>query len=445
MVDELEFTNVGEEDTDIETLKNRVISLESDLDKLSRDFITLPFKRVTNAFMSPNFAASSKGWIIKENGDVEFNDGTFRGALSASTIDIGGSDATSFHVDIDGNMWLGAAIFASAPFRVTNAGALTASNATITGSITATTGTIGGWTIGSTTLTGGSVTLDSTGIITGGTIRTASSTQRVELTGSNNQLNFYDSSGNPRARLDGTGLILLNSIGTQSTIINTDAEGLTISGGGGVVFIGAAGSQQVTADTLYAVSDVAFDGTLVAFNTTIITSGRVLQGLTSLGQTLSPTTTNTYALGSTSLKWSNVFTTLIGSSGNEVTTARINKIVGNGANNNTIDLGSEAANILVNKHIVPSSDNANTSGSSGRRWSDVRTVLLNGADIGLANGWKFREYPCSKEDIAQTEEWMKENANEGIQILDDNENIIAVFTRDGLYCDNVRKLSELPK
>src|SRR3990167_7143843 len=26
------------------------------------------------------------------------------GALSASTIDIGGSDATSFHVDIDGNM-----------------------------------------------------------------------------------------------------------------------------------------------------------------------------------------------------------------------------------------------------------------------------------------------------------------------------------------------------
>lgn len=61
---------------------------------------------------------------------------TIAGAISASTIDIGGSDSTSFHVDIDGNMWLGAATFAAATFSVSNAG-----------SITATSGAIAGWNI----------------------------------------------------------------------------------------------------------------------------------------------------------------------------------------------------------------------------------------------------------------------------------------------------------
>lgn len=107
---------------------------------------------------SSNFVSGSAGWQIKGNGDVEFNDGVFRGSLTATTIDIGGSDSTSFHVDIDGNMWLGAATFASGTFKVSNAGVLTA-----------TSGTIGGWTIGSATLTGGSATLDSTGVLTLGT------------------------------------------------------------------------------------------------------------------------------------------------------------------------------------------------------------------------------------------------------------------------------------
>jgi hypothetical protein len=62
------------------------------------------------------------------------------GTISASTIDIGGADATSFHVDVNGNMWLGAAAFASGPFRVSNAGAVTASAITITG------GVVGGFT-----------------------------------------------------------------------------------------------------------------------------------------------------------------------------------------------------------------------------------------------------------------------------------------------------------
>lgn len=64
---------------------------------------------------------------------------TFTGAISGGTIDIGGADTTSFHVDATGQMWLGDAAYASAPFKVSAAGA-----------ITATSGTVGGWTIGAT-------------------------------------------------------------------------------------------------------------------------------------------------------------------------------------------------------------------------------------------------------------------------------------------------------
>ena len=53
------------------------------------------------------------------------------GAITGSTVDIGGADATSFHVDTSGNMWLGASTFASAPCKVSSAGALTATSVTI--------------------------------------------------------------------------------------------------------------------------------------------------------------------------------------------------------------------------------------------------------------------------------------------------------------------------
>ena len=55
------------------------------------------------------------------------------GSISATTIDIGGSDATSFHVDINGNIWSGASTFAAAPFSVSSAGAMIATSATISG------------------------------------------------------------------------------------------------------------------------------------------------------------------------------------------------------------------------------------------------------------------------------------------------------------------------
>ena len=111
---------------------------------------------------------------------------TFAGALSAPTGNIGGFTlgadfirdaansmglASTVTGGDDVRFWAGAAFAsrATAPFRVTESGAVVATSATITGTITATTGTIGGWTVGATTLTGGSATLDSTGVLTLGT------------------------------------------------------------------------------------------------------------------------------------------------------------------------------------------------------------------------------------------------------------------------------------
>jgi len=114
------------------------------------------FFNLTNGqIVSEQFAIDSSGNAYFA-GDISAASGTFTGDLSGSnisggTIDIGGADTTSFHVDSNGNMWLGASTYAGAAtkFRVSNTGVLNATSATISGSITATSGSIGGVVIGS--------------------------------------------------------------------------------------------------------------------------------------------------------------------------------------------------------------------------------------------------------------------------------------------------------
>lgn len=91
----------------------------------------------TGAISSENYVTSVSGWRIDGAGNVEFESGFFRGDITGSTgsfsgaLDVGGADTTSFHVDVAGNMWLGGATFAAAPFRVDASGNLVA--ATVTG------------------------------------------------------------------------------------------------------------------------------------------------------------------------------------------------------------------------------------------------------------------------------------------------------------------------
>lgn len=131
--------------------------------------------------------------------------------LSAIAVDIGSITAGSISV-VNGANTIGFtpsgvnAIFSgptgTPSFKVTPAGALTATNATITGSITATSGTIGGWTIGATTLTGGGVTLDSAGGIT------------------------ISAGGTDYLVVDNTGLQALRTKGGNTAIIELETTGL---------------------------------------------------------------------------------------------------------------------------------------------------------------------------------------------------------------------------
>ena len=138
----------------------------------------------TGALRSENYVANTTGWKIDGLGNVDFNNGNFRGdisgasgtftgAVAASSIDIGGDDSTSFHVDSAGGIWSGASIAnkASAPFRVSSTGVLVATSGTFTGTLTgaidasgATTagGTYNGPDIGSnaTIITGGQLASD---------------------------------------------------------------------------------------------------------------------------------------------------------------------------------------------------------------------------------------------------------------------------------------------
>lgn len=100
---------------------------------------TITLAGVNSILKSNNYAAANTtfggaGWKISGDGKAIFNDASIRSSLDIGE-DQGTSDNTSFHVDSNGNMWSGAnsSSFSTAPFRVTNAGDITASSLTLTG------------------------------------------------------------------------------------------------------------------------------------------------------------------------------------------------------------------------------------------------------------------------------------------------------------------------
>ena len=123
---------------------------------------------ISTPFQSANFVAgaSGTGWRLDSNGVLEATDGIFRGTITATAGAIGGFDIGSDYIrDVansfglastvtggdDVRFWAGDTFAnrATADFRVTEAGV-----------IDSTLGTVGGWTLSSTTLTGGNVILD---------------------------------------------------------------------------------------------------------------------------------------------------------------------------------------------------------------------------------------------------------------------------------------------
>jgi len=173
---------------------------------------------------SQNFVTggSGTGWRLDTNGDLEASSGTFRGTIAATSGTIGGwtigsnrlsagsgsttvgMDSTSSGGD-DIRFFAGNATPGSAPFRVTEAGVLTA-----------TSGTIGGTTLGASTLTGG-------------TIQTAASPNaRMVMSGSG--FDTFDSSNVLRTRLLADAFQISDSAGTVVTTMSSTVDDVFLLG-----------------------------------------------------------------------------------------------------------------------------------------------------------------------------------------------------------------------
>ena len=170
------------------------------------------------------------GWALPRTGQLIANAALIRGSLIAGTIDIPDTTtANSFHVSGTGRLWIGATTFAAAPFRVTNAGAVTATSVTITGgSVQGSTlaGTVDGSTVTIANLNASNIT---TGVLTGRTVRSAATSgARIELT-NGNTLDFYSAASTLRMRMSQAGSVLtIGKVATALTIdLNADAIGLT--------------------------------------------------------------------------------------------------------------------------------------------------------------------------------------------------------------------------
>ena len=218
---------------------------------------------------------ASAPFKVMESGDLVATSAIITGSVTATSGTIGGwavgvaaltagSGATIVGLDNtvtegdDIRIYAGNATPASAPFRVTESGALTATSATITGAVTATSGAIGGWSINGTSIYTG--TEDHSGY----TANAGDITIYSDGTDSSiHAKNFYiDTSGN----LTATGVTLTGAItatsgsftGTVSTS-NITATGGTVGGwtlGANALTTGGAGTTVGLDNTITEGDDV---------------------------------------------------------------------------------------------------------------------------------------------------------------------------------------------
>jgi hypothetical protein len=168
--------------------------------------------------------------VLIDNDSVDIRSGTSALASFGSTTTIG--DTSGEHISIDAN-----SIDIKTAANVTVMSA-SADGIEMSGSIKAGSGEIGGWTIGSSTLTGGSVTLDSAGTVnaTGQTAAT-SKTTTAQLSGSNSD---GSSLTIKRQNIDNSAEIDIIKVNTDQVYgdetdytTNKDKVAMTMTGGSG--------------------------------------------------------------------------------------------------------------------------------------------------------------------------------------------------------------------
>lgn len=179
--------------------------------------------------LSPKFSITAAGVLTAV-------DAIISGALSASTIDIGGSDDSSFHVDIDGNMWLGAATYniATNPFAVSKAGLMRAVS-----------GSVGGFTLAATTLTATNLILDA-------------GNQRIKLGTGNDIITLDAADATYRLAIGHATYASATFRVTKAGVLTATGANITGNITGGSLIISNTGAIYSTGKSSYADTDAGF-------------------------------------------------------------------------------------------------------------------------------------------------------------------------------------------
>lgn len=101
------------------------------------------------------------------------------------------------------------------------------------------------------------------------------------------------------------------------------------------------------------------------------------------------------------------------------------------ASGGSVVFSRTGADCLVYNNFRPNTDNSKTCGSSNERWSDVRTVLLNGSDIVFENNWTL------------TEHYMVGIKEKGIAMLNEENELQMFMGENNFYTKPLKDIKEL--
>jgi len=206
------------------------------------------------------------------------------------------------------------------------------------------------------------------------------------------------------------GTSLSNITFTGSTITtDTTNSGIIIDpqGSGTITLTGATTvSGGLTSDTITTTGNASIGGALTAgsFSPTSLTTGTIsITGDTDLGNATSdtitatarfdsdlvPSTNNARDIGSSSLRWQDVFSTTVNTSGAATIGGNLD-VTGNVTIGGSITIGdADTDNISVNAeldgHLVPNTDSKYNIGSSSKKYLNVFADVIHGDQAQLGN------------------------------------------------------------
>jgi len=169
-----------------------------------------------------------------------------------------------------------------------------------------------------------------------------------------------------------------------------------------------------------------------------------------IGQTFAPQADNVYDLGTSAKQWRDVYINRY-LYVNTANTGQALIVDGNfhlytgsidiKSQSGTIAWGGEIclqvptsggiSTVITRKDFTPYADNTYKLGYSDKRWSDMQSVLINGADICFENNWTM------------TEHYMVGIKEKGIAILDELNDLVMFIGKKFLYTNKIKDISEL--